>query len=97
MNKIPNPKIIFPISLLLSPLENKTIKAPIPTKTGAIAARSRATSCPVTVVPIFAPIITPAAWYKFISPALTKPITITVVALLLCIIAVTIVPINIPL
>ena len=35
----------------------------------------------VIVVPIFAPIITPMAWARVSSPALTKPTTITVVAL----------------
>ncbi len=57
---------------------------------------SSAINWPVTVVPIFAPIITPTAWYKFIKPALTKPTTITVVAEELCITAVTPKPTNIP-
>ena len=35
----------------------------------------------VIVVPMFAPIITPMAWARVSSPALTKPTTITVVAL----------------
>ncbi len=39
-----------------------------------------ATSQPVTVVPIFAPMMTPAAWTKVRSPALTKLTTMTVVA-----------------
>ena len=34
----------------------------------------------VTVVPTFAPIMTPMAWARFISPALTKDTTMTVVA-----------------
>ena len=46
---------------------------------------------------MLAPMMTPTAWYKLIRPALTKPTTITVVALLLCIIAVTIVPTKAPL
>ncbi len=50
----------------------------------------------VTVVPMFAPIMIPTAWFKFIKPALTKPTTITVVALLLCITPVTKVPTNTP-
>ncbi|MPM70408.1 hypothetical protein SDC9_117363 [bioreactor metagenome] len=44
------------------------------------------------VVPMLAPIITPTDWLKFIMPALTRPTTITVVALLLWIIAVIAVP-----
>ena len=38
------------------------------------------TSHPVTVVPIFAPMITPMACFRFMIPALTNPTTITVVA-----------------
>ncbi len=41
---------------------------------------SRATIHPVTVVPIFAPRITPIAWINSIKPAFTKLTTITVVA-----------------
>ena len=43
----------------------------------------------VTVVPTFAPRITPVAWASFIIPELTKPTTITVVAEDDCITAVT--------
>ncbi len=38
------------------------------------------TSCPVTVVPIFAPKITPMACWSVRSPAFTNPTVITVVA-----------------
>ena len=34
----------------------------------------------VVVVPMFAPMMTPTAWVRLSSPALTKPTTITVVA-----------------
>lgn len=34
----------------------------------------------VTVVPTFAPMMTPTAWVRESSPALTKPTTMTVVA-----------------
>ena len=34
----------------------------------------------MTVVPMLAPRMTPMAWWRFISPALTKPISMTVVA-----------------
>ena len=91
-NKIPKPSIIFPISLLLFPLTNITIMAPTNTKIGAISSNLNATNCAVTVVPTFAPIIIPAAWAKFINPALTNPTTITVVALLLWITIVTTAP-----
>ena len=50
----------------------------------------------VTVVPTFAPIITLIAWRRFISPELTKPTTITVVADELCITAVTAQPVRNP-
>ena len=43
-----------------------------------------ARSCAVIVVPILAPRITEMPCFKVISPALTNPITMTVVALLLC-------------
>ncbi len=41
---------------------------------------SRATICAVIVVPMFAPIMIGAACVSVISPAFTKPTTITVVA-----------------
>ena len=50
----------------------------------------------VTVVPMFAPIMTPILWAKVIKPAFTKLTTITVVALELCISAVTRIPVNTP-
>ena len=52
--------------------------------------------CAVIVVPILAPNIIEIACGSVISPALTKPITITVVALLLCKTAVTSAPANTP-
>ncbi len=48
------------------------------------------------VVPICAPRITPMAWRRVISPALTNPTTMTVVALLLCMMVVTNIPTRIP-
>ena len=48
--------------------------------------------CPVTVVPMFAPIITGTAWASFIIPAFTKPTTMTTVAVELCITPVTTAP-----
>ena len=52
--------------------------------------------CAVIVVPIFAPKIMEIACGNVIKPALTNPITITVVALLLCKTAVTNAPANTP-
>ena len=57
---------------------------------------SKETNNPVTVVPIFAPIIIEVAWARVIAPALTKPIAMTVVAALDCINAVTPAPIPTP-
>ena len=50
-------------------------------KTGAASERLNATSWEVTVVPMLAPRITPAACDRFIRPAFTKLTTITVEAL----------------
>ena len=50
----------------------------------------------VIVVPMFAPMITVVAWNSDISPALTKPTTMTVVAEELWMIAVTAVPMPTP-
>ena len=46
--------------------------------------------------PVLAPKITEIAWGRLMSPALTKPITMTVVAELLCRTAVTKAPANAP-
>ena len=50
----------------------------------------------VSVVPILAPIITEIAWARVSSPALTNETVITVVAVLDCTLAVTSIPVNIP-
>lgn len=62
-----------------------TIITALPTaKIGqAISERLNAINCAVTVVPIFAPSMTPMACIKDIKPEFTKPTTITVVAALL--------------
>ena len=52
--------------------------------------------CAVIVVPIFAPKIIEIACGRLISPALTNPIAITVVALLLCSTAVVTAPASTP-
>ena len=52
----------------------------------------KAIICAVIVVPIFAPKIIEIACGRLISPELTKPMAMTVVALLLCNTAVTSAP-----
>ena len=77
-------------------LLNKKRTVPMAINKGAHLVNFNATNCPVIVVPILAPNITPAAWYRFIKPALTNPTTITVVAELLWIAADIIAPVIIP-
>ncbi len=81
MNRTPNPRTTSPIFLTPCSLKNITITTPMITTRGAISDRLNAISCPVTVVPILAPRITPDACIRFIRPELTKLTTITVVAL----------------
>jgi len=82
INRIPNPKITSPRRLIVRLFfTNITIRTPMMTNSGAISARSNAISCPVTVVPMFAPRIIPGACASFIRPEFTKLTTITVVAL----------------
>ena len=85
---------MLPISFLFFALASITIAAPTNINNGAISSSLKATNWAVIVVPILAPIITPTACAKFIRPAFTKPTTITVVALLLWITAVTAAPTN---
>ena len=96
LNNIPKPRRIFPNSLLFLALANIINAVPANMNNGAISSNLNATNCAVIVVPILAPIITPAACARLISPAFTKPTTITVVALLLWITAVTMAPIPTP-
>ncbi len=96
MNRIPKPKITSPIFLIPCLLQNMTITTPIMTINGAMSDRLNAMSCPVIVVPIFAPKITPDACIRFISPEFTKLTTITVVALEDWMIAVNTIPTIIP-
>ena len=87
------PTSIDAISFFLSFLENVSIATPIIARTGenedglSILIRKLSPLMPdrdnihaVTVVPIFAPIITPMAEWSFMMPAFTKPTSITVVA-----------------
>ena len=71
---------ILPICLALGIFRKTTIATPKKAKRGAIMPTSSAISCPVIVVPIFAPMIIQTACCNFIIPELTKPTTITVVA-----------------
>ena len=53
---------------------------PTSTNAGAMSVSLKAISWAVMVEPMLEPKMTPAAWYRSMSPALTKPTTITVVA-----------------
>ncbi len=79
----PKPKIICPIFFNDFFLLNRLNQTPIAIAGSAMFVSLNAISWAVIVVPIFAPMITPTACFKVISPALTNPTTITVVALLL--------------
>ncbi len=91
-NSVPKPNTTSPTFFTVSFLKNIIITTPIITKIGATESKSRETICAVTVVPILAPIITPTACIRFISPELTKLTTITVVALEDCMMAVNTAP-----
>ena len=103
IKRIPNPMMIPATSLLCCLFPTNVTITPTITAIGAsveglnIFAHSPAeTNQPVMVVPIFAPMITLIACVRFISPAFTKPTTITVVAEELWIIAVTNAPSAMP-
>ena len=105
-NRMPNPTKIEAIPRVFFFLEQSRTNAPIITSAGAkedgfskermelpvpfTSARRRI--CAVTVVPIFAPIITGIACTSFMIPAFTKPTSMIVVAPELWITAVTPVP-----
>ncbi len=89
---IPKPSKIRPLSLILALLKKRCRTMPSPIAGRAHWSGLKATSWLVTVVPIFAPRITPTDWKKSIRPALMKPTTMTVVALLLWRMPVTMVP-----
>jgi hypothetical protein len=56
------------------------ITKPSPTSSGAYSVTRNAISCTVRVVPMSAPRITPSVCRNVMSPAETKPISISVVA-----------------
>lgn len=87
------PIMMLPASCFLSPLAKSSRQTPINARTGVNVAglhnvSSRLSPCKpvseriqlVTVVPMFAPMMTPAACESRMMPELTKPTTITVVA-----------------
>ena len=80
INRIPRPAIIPPANWTFFLFTKRTSATPIKVISGASSPISRAINCPVTVVPIFAPMIIQTACRSVISPELTKPTTITVVA-----------------
>ena len=57
-------------------------RVPMPSMGMASCPMSKATICAVTVVPTFAPMITPSAWRSVIMPACTKLTAMIVVAAL---------------
>jgi len=87
MNRSPKPITMLEISLVERLFPVSITITPAITATGASfdglknsAHSTEDTSHPVTVVPMLAPMITPMAWVRFISPAFTNPTTMTVVA-----------------
>ena len=106
---VAKPSRIIPVSFLRLSLLNIYIIIPTSASTGVndVGLRScthtasplmppRLSSHAVTVVPMFAPMMTPMACFKVISPEFTKPTTMTVVADELWIMAVTTRPVRKP-
>ena len=82
-NTSPSPPSIMPKVLTLSFRHSISMKIPTAASGSRNAANSnalRAAICAVIVVPMFAPMITAVAMVSDITPALTKPTVITVVA-----------------
>ena len=79
-NSMPKPSITEPMCLTTGFLMNSAATAPANRISGAKAVRLKAVICAVTVVPMFAPMMTPMACPRSISPESTKPITIMSVA-----------------
>ena len=72
--------MMLPMFFTMRFLKKTTMMTPIKAMIGAIAPISRAIRSPVTVVPMFAPIMTQTACFSSISLAFTNPTTMTVVA-----------------
>jgi hypothetical protein len=79
----PNPTRPFPIYRSLFVLPKRTSSTPNPRIGREKSLILNATIWAMTVVPIFAPMMTPTACFRLISPAWTKLTVITVVPLLL--------------
>ena len=96
--RIPKPRNISDTSIRRDLSENisgrATATATSDRTVMSILKPSRATIQPVTVVPMLAPRITPMAWVRFISEALTNETTMTVAAEDDWIIIVTIMPVS---
>ena len=93
-NSMPNPSRIAPMCRGTGFFKNRYMIAPAKIRNGANAVRLNAVIWAVMVVPMFAPMMTPIACARFISPELTKPITIISVADELCTSIVTTIPIR---
>ena len=61
MNRTPNPRITIPMFCIFCLLQNIYITTPAITNSGASAERLKEINWEVTVVPMFAPMMTPAA------------------------------------
>ena len=79
-NSSPKPRMLSPHPLTVRFLESVMTK-PIVIAGSASPERLNEMICAVTVVPMFAPKMMPIACDRFSSPALMKPMTMTVVAL----------------
>ena len=83
MNRMPRPAITLPAEFACLFFMKTMRMTPKNAMMGAISEILRAMRRPVAVVPIFAPRMTLEALAKSMSPALTKPTAMDVVALLL--------------
>ena len=96
-NSMPNPATIWPIRWSFRRFTNIIIATPTSSISGMnVIAWKPATIHAVTVVPMFAPKITPVACIRSSKPAFTKPTTMTVVADEDCIIIVNTTPTSNP-
>ena len=75
----PSPMTTVPLERTESPRPKKEKAKPAATSASAYSVTSSAMIWAVTVVPMLAPMITPAAWVSVISPEVTNPTTRTVV------------------
>src|SRR5574344_1801545 len=78
MKSVPKPVITSPTFLTVGFFPTIIMRTPARSIIGAIRSSLNDTRRAVTQVPILGPNITPAAWYKFVSPGFTKLTTIAV-------------------